>query len=930
MNSVLAEPLCDRHRAATVRERCGPGFSHRSLTVAALFAAQLAFAQSPEWPGYGHDPGAARYSPLKQIDTTNVARLQRAWTYHTGESGNFETTPIVVDHVLYFSTPHQQIVALDPETGREIWKFDPHARTREHRGVAYWPGDSRTPPRIVFGTSDGRLMALDAKSGRPAAGFGDNGTVDLRAGITDAYGDAQYAITSPPAVWRNLIIVGPSTQETVSRGPSGDARAFDARTGKLVWRFHTIPQPGQPGNDTWGPDGWKDRAGPSLWGPITVDTERGMVFLPVGNPADSFYGADRKGANLYANSVVALNAADGKLLWYYQIVHHDIFDNDVDAPPALVQAGGKPAVAEITKMGLLFVLDRLTGKPVFGVEERPTPASDVPGEAAWPTQPYPLKPPPLARVSVTAAEVRPTCAGQLEQLVNQGPFTPFGMKTILRFPGTMGGGNWGGVSFDPTLGYIFVNTSSLGGTGRMAEAPAGSPMPYRPVGAYTRWVDKDGYPCQQPPWGELTAVNAATGDIAWRVPLGAYDGIPNSGTPNLGGSIATAGGLVFIAATLDGRFRAFDSRTGKELWNTKLDAAADTVPATYLGRDGRQYVVIAAGGPGRFRSIDASKGPDADSVIAFALPPSWQPRKSGTTASLRGVDIAADGTVWASGTGGTYLRNGIAAQVRGAESLDFRDVHAVDGRTAYLLASGSGDKARIYKTTDAGAHWTLQFTNPDAAGFLDAIAFWDATHGIALGDPVDGRFVILTTSDGGTHWQSQPGPEALPKEGAFAASGTCLIVTGPQDAWFGTGGARIFHSTDRGLTWTVVETPIRHDGPGAGIFSLAFSDPRHGISVGGDYTKPDAAEHNIAITSDGGRTWFEPAGQHPAGYRSAVAYDAARKAWIAVGTSGSDISYDNGQSWTRFDNGAYNAAAFAGGAGWAVGPKGVLAAFRPL
>jgi photosystem II stability/assembly factor-like uncharacterized protein len=320
----------------------------------------------------------------------------------------------------------------------------------------------------------------------------------------------------------------------------------------------------------------------------------------------------------------------------------------------------------------------------------------------------------------------------------------------------------------------------------------------------------------------------------------------------------------------------------------------------------------------------------------FAFAQSLTPQTSNTTASLRGLAVVSRTTVWAGGTGGAYLRTTdgstwTAAQVPGAEALDFRDVHAVDARTAWLLASGPGEKSRIYKTADAGANWTLQLTNPDAAGFLDAIAFWDADHGIALGDPVDGRFVILATSDGGAHWQKQSGPEALPKEGAFAASGTCLIVTGAQDTWFGTGSARIFHSADRGRTWTAATTPIRHDGPGAGIFSLAFSDALHGVAVGGDYTKPDSAEHNIAVTADGGRTWTEPAGQHPAGYRSAVAYDPTRKAWIAVGTSGSDISRDNGQSWTRFDTAAYNAVAFApDGAGWAVGPKGGVAAFTRL
>jgi quinoprotein glucose dehydrogenase len=598
--------------------------------------AACAFAQT-DWPSYGHDPGGARYSPLTQITPRNVARLERAWTFHTGESGNFQTTPIVVGRTLYFSTPGQKIIALEGDTGKEIWRYDTGARLREHRGVSYWPGDRQTPPRLLFGTSDGRLIALDALSGKPAAAFGDNGIVDLRAGVADQFPKTvPYAVSSPPAIYRDLVIVGPSTQESGSRGPSGDPRAFDIRTGKLVWRFHTIPRPGDPGADTWPPDAWKDRAGPSLWGPITVDATRGVVFLPVGNPADSLYGADRKGANLYANSVVALNAATGKLLWHYQIVHHDIFDYDVDAPPALVQArrNGKviPAVAEITKMSLLFILDAATGQPVFGAEERPVPASNVPGEAAWPTQPFPLKPPPLARMAMRREDVtnrtpeaHSYCLDQLDHLVNRGPFTPFGLEPALRFPGTMGGGNWGGVSFDPSLGYIFVNTSNLGGTGSMGPAPEGSPLPYRPVNGYTRWADRQAYPCQQPPWGELTAVDTATGDIAWRVPLGSYEelereGKKNWGTPNLGGSIVTAGGLVFIGATLDARFRAFDSRTGAELWSAKLDAAAESVPMTFQGADGRQYVAIAAGGPGRFRSIDPTRSEGSDSLIAFALP----------------------------------------------------------------------------------------------------------------------------------------------------------------------------------------------------------------------------------------------------------------------------------------------------------------------
>lgn len=313
----------------------------------------------------------------------------------------------------------------------------------------------------------------------------------------------------------------------------------------------------------------------------------------------------------------------------------------------------------------------------------------------------------------------------------------------------------------------------------------------------------------------------------------------------------------------------------------------------------------------------------------------WALLHSGTNASLRGLAVVDDRVVWASGSGGTWMRSvdggetWRTAQVPGAGMLDFRDVHAVDARTAYLLASGPGSQSRIYKTADAGQTWTLQFTNPDATGFLDAFAFWDSQHGMVLGDPVAARFSVFVTDDGGAHWERRAAPTALPQEGAFAASGTCLIAVGERDAWFGTAGARVFHSTDRGRTWTAIRTPIRHDRASAGIFSLAFADATHGIAVGGDYTQPEASEHNIAVTSDGGRTWTEPRGRHPAGFRSAVAYVAALQAWIAVGTSGSDISRDRGATWETFGAEPLNAVAFASsGRGWAVGPKGVVAVLR--
>jgi len=600
----------------------------------ALLATLAILSGQTDWPSYGHDPGGAKYSPLRQITPANVANLHRSWTYHTGDSARqFETTPIVAGGRMYLSTQNCRIVALAPETGAVLWTYDPHVRRpREHRGVSYWPGADGAAPRIIFTTADARLIALDAATGKPVDTFGTHGEIDLRVGVVQ-FPNAGYSFTSPPAIYHDLAIVGPSTPEGPGKGPSGDPRAFDIRTGKLVWRFHTIPQPGEAGNDTWGLDGWKDRSGPSAWGIMTVDTERGLVFISTGNPADSFYGADRKGANLYANCVLALDAATGKLRWYHQLVHHDIFDYDAPGGPALINVvrDGRttPAVAQITKMSLLFILDRLTGEPIFGEEERAVPKSDVPGEESWPTQPFPLKPPPLARTSITAAdlskrtpEAEKYCREQFEHMRTGPLYTPFGTNATLVFPGAMGGGNWGGVSFDPGAGFIFANTSNLGAIGHMTPSPAGSPVPYRNESGYARFLDQEHYPCQQPPWGELTAVNANTGDIAWRVPLD---------TPNVGGPISTAGGLVFLAATNDSLIRAFDSHTGKELWSERLDATGNATPITYQGKDGKQYVAVVAGGPAHLRNVGDQSANVADSVIAFAIGGKDQSAKTAPT-----------------------------------------------------------------------------------------------------------------------------------------------------------------------------------------------------------------------------------------------------------------------------------------------------------
>jgi len=612
-----------------------------------IFCAAASFVWPQEWRWYGGDAGGARFSPLRQIHRGNVAKLRLAWTYHTGEVkpgsastdrypiAAFETTPLVVDGVMYLSTPSSRVIALEPETGREIWQFDPQAggsgprHFKAHRGVAYWESPDRSDRRILFGTFDGRLIALDARTGKPCEGFGDSGTVDLRAGVADSWQGATYGVTSPPAIYQQLVIVGAQLPEYPSKGPSGAVRAFDVRTGKLVWTFHTIPRPGEPGSSTWAGNAWQDRTGANVWSIMSVDQERGMVFLPVGSASYDFYGADRKGEDLFANSLVALNARTGRLIWYYQMVHHDVWDYDLPAQPSLItvrRGGGEiPAVAQVTKMGFLFILDRLTGKPLFPVEERPVPKSDVPGEATWPTQPFPLKPPPLSRQSMSANEITTVtpesnryCMELFRSLDHHGMYTPYGRELTLVTPGTLGGGTWSGGSFDPSTGYYFVNTNELFAVGALKAQPEGAPEGFRRTsrwGEYARFWDENEWPCQQPPWGTLNAVDVNTGEIAWKIPLGRTDALNmDTGTPNLGGSMVTAGGLLFIGATVDHRFRAFDLKTGKQLWVADLEAAAHAAPMTYMGRKtGKQFVVIAAGGGGYFR------GKVSDTIVAFTL-----------------------------------------------------------------------------------------------------------------------------------------------------------------------------------------------------------------------------------------------------------------------------------------------------------------------
>ncbi len=646
--------------------------------------ASVAFAQpnSKEWPTYGHDSGGMRFSPLTEIKPANVDRLKVAWVYHMKPAGvaavparpapaavdgpvgdeaprprrsangfaPSTVTPLVINGMMYLTTPYSRVVAIDAATGKELWAFTlPGGGGPSTRGVEYWAGDKRTGAQIVFGSGDGRLFSVDAKNGKSNLAFGDNGIVNLNTEEIMRGLPGRNGLTSPPIVYKNFVITGGTTQENPPKGPAGDVRAWDMHTGKLAWTFHSIPRAGEKYNDTWAGDSWKNRTGVNVWGFLTVDEQRGIVYMPFGAPSVDQYGGDRAGDNLFSSSIVAADANTGKYLWHFQIVHHDIWDADLTGAPVLfdVKRGGRTiaAVGAINKVGLLFILDRVTGKPIYGVEERPVPQSQVPLERTSKTQPFPVKPPPLSKMSMSAGDVNTVtpeleaaCKALMKDLQLGGPYLPVSYNQLgVRFPGNHGGVNWGGTSFNPQLGYLFLNSNDLGqitgvkdhdmNEGRAIGRGMGNRVdpdgPYEGIGGGRFSIPgKNGsaqqLPCQQPPWGQLTAVDVNTGEFVWRVPLGVTDSLPadkqKTGRPGNGGTIATAGGLVFVGATDDARFRAFDAKTGKELWVTKLGGAAEATPMTYQGKDGRQYVVIASTGGGFFNNPVTD-----DSITAFAL-----------------------------------------------------------------------------------------------------------------------------------------------------------------------------------------------------------------------------------------------------------------------------------------------------------------------
>ncbi len=577
-----------------------------------------------DWPMYRGGLTGTGYSALGEINPNNVAQLDAVWRYSLMADGseggdqraaapNSQATPIVVGGLMYVPAA-DRVVALDPVSGQEVWRYSVREGRPSRRGVAYWPGTQTIAPRIVF-TTGGKLLALNAVTGIPAADFGDNGEVEL--GIP---------YLSVPLVYDNIVVVGANTPPGAPGG-IGNPRAFDARTGEKLWEFSSVPQPGEIGHGSWEGDSWINRLGANAW-PFyfTVDAERDLLYLPLASPIPFAYGGDRSGTNLFANSIVAVNVYTGAYVWHFQTIHHDLWDHDPPAPPTLFdiqrENGSVPALAVTTKSGYLFFLNRETGEPLYDVQERPVPASEVPGEQAFATQPIPAITPPMSRVSysaadlVAAADTSADHAAACEELVastgeivNDGPYTPWvyspegsPQRSTLLFPGLAGGPNWGGVAYDPASRLAFVFAANLGSFGWVEDASDGSALPYQRGGPrpanFQVQLNGQSLPCQKPPWGQLSAVNVESGELVWQIALGVSDSLPsanqNTGRPGRAGALVTASNLLFIAATDDNRFRALEATSGRQLWETQLDQRGNANPMTYLGSDERQYLVIAA------------------------------------------------------------------------------------------------------------------------------------------------------------------------------------------------------------------------------------------------------------------------------------------------------------------------------------------------
>ena len=599
------------------------------------------------WSASNYDQTANRYSPLVQITPANVGTLERAWSIHLkpdGYSGRLitdEAIPIVIGNMMYLGSPYGDVIALDASSGVEKWRYRlPNNDIPAKRGLAYWPGAGGRAASIIFGSNAGLLYSLNAANGQLNEWFGDKGIVNTKTKEVMQTGmDVPYSILSSPTIFKNLIITGAGTGEGPGGskggdGPAGDTRAWDATTGKIVWTFHTVPRPGEFGYDSWGEGGATNRSGVNVWGYMSVDPVRGILYMPLGAPNNDRVGIDRPGNNLFSSSVVAVDANTGKYLWHFQLVHHDVWDYDTQSAPLVVdlQRGGQtiPALLVVNKGGLLFTLNRVTGKPIFDVVERPVPPSDVPGEKVSPTQPFPVKPEPLTQMTISRDNLykgEPKHQSYCEHMVDDnnmklgGPYMPIAAERYsISPPGPQGGINFWGAAYDPRLHLFVSNTTNLFQPMRLTKRPDGSWINAGELAGLRRFGDPERrLLCGPTPWGELVAVNMDTGDIAYRKTLGVSDmlppGLQDTGRPSTGGVILTASGLTFVGGTDDFRFRAFATATGNKLWEIKLPSSIETTPVTYMGADGRQFVaVVATGG-----SLTGSEVTN-DEVIAFALP----------------------------------------------------------------------------------------------------------------------------------------------------------------------------------------------------------------------------------------------------------------------------------------------------------------------